>query len=58
MHQADPFFQDIPWDFIYDDNGKLIGEVYLLLSEPHRKKTNRVKGAKKYGQNYSTAKRS
>ncbi len=30
-YQLDPFFQDIPWDIIYDDDGRQIGEVYVLL---------------------------
>lgn len=30
----DLIFQDIPWDLIYDDDGKLIGEVYMILPEP------------------------
>lgn len=27
---VDPFFQDIPWELIYDDKGRQIGEVYML----------------------------
>ncbi|MFK0524784.1 hypothetical protein ACINKY_21525 [Paenibacillus illinoisensis] len=27
----DPYFADIPWDIIKDDNGKVIGEVYLVF---------------------------
>lgn len=34
MHNQDPYFQDIPWDLIYDDNGELIGEVYVTLPDP------------------------
>jgi hypothetical protein len=34
MHEPDLIFQDIPWEFIYDDDGELIGEVYLILPEP------------------------
>lgn len=34
MREADTYFHDIPWDLIYDDNGELIGEVYLILPEP------------------------
>lgn len=34
MHETDPYFQDIPWEFIFNDNGELIGEVYLTLPEP------------------------
>ncbi|GIO36234.1 hypothetical protein J41TS12_10950 [Paenibacillus antibioticophila] len=29
--RVDPYFQDVPWDLIYDDNGQQIGEVYVLL---------------------------
>lgn len=52
---ADPFFQDIPWDLIYDDNGVLIGEVYLLLAEPPSKKKIKCEGAMKNEQNYCSA---
>jgi len=34
MHEADPYFQEIPWDLIYDESGELIGEVYVLLPDP------------------------
>ncbi len=30
----DPYFDDIPWDIITDDNGDVIGEVYILLPDP------------------------
>ncbi|GGH17121.1 hypothetical protein GCM10008013_12290 [Paenibacillus segetis] len=26
----DPFFQDTPWELIHDDDGILVGEVYVL----------------------------
>ncbi|GIO84568.1 hypothetical protein J25TS5_15000 [Paenibacillus faecis] len=28
---VDPFYQDVPWDIIYDDKGNQIGEVYVLF---------------------------
>ncbi|CQR51456.1 hypothetical protein PRIO_0211 [Paenibacillus riograndensis SBR5] len=34
----DPFFQDIPWEFITDDSGKVIGEVFLTLPDPPLRK--------------------
>lgn len=34
MQAVDPYFQDIPWDIIKDDNGRVIGEVYRILSTP------------------------
>lgn len=34
MREVDPYFQDIPWDLIVDENGELIGEVYLILPKP------------------------
>lgn len=37
--EVDPFFQEIPWDIVQDDNGKVIGEVYLLPMK--RKKSER-----------------
>ena len=38
--KLDPYFQDIPWDIIKDDNGRVIGEVYITLpvSPPRRLK--------------------
>ncbi|GAA0390286.1 hypothetical protein GCM10008933_21490 [Paenibacillus motobuensis] len=27
---VDPYYQDIPWDIIYDDDGQPIGEVFVL----------------------------
>lgn len=32
----DPFFQDVPWDLIYNDNGELIGAVYVLMGIARR----------------------
>lgn len=32
--RTDPYFQDIPWDIVTDDSGKVIGEVYVLLPDP------------------------
>ncbi|GIO33230.1 hypothetical protein J2TS6_43710 [Paenibacillus albilobatus] len=29
----DPIFQETPWEIIYDNAGRQIGEVYLLPSE-------------------------
>lgn len=37
MREADPYFQDISWDLIYDESGKLIGEVYVLLPAKNQK---------------------
>ncbi|MOA01371.1 hypothetical protein D3C78_1207770 [compost metagenome] len=28
--QVDPFFQEVPWECIYNDIGQVIGEVYVL----------------------------
>lgn len=28
--RVDPIFQDIPWDLVYDDRKRVIGEIYLL----------------------------
>lgn len=38
MHEVDPYFQEIPWDLIYDERGELIGEVYVLLPDPPPRK--------------------
>ncbi|MCM3208515.1 hypothetical protein [Paenibacillus illinoisensis] len=27
----DPYFADIPWEIIKDENGKVIGEVYMVF---------------------------
>ena len=32
MH--DPIFDDVPWEFVTDENGNEIGAVYLLLPDP------------------------
>ena len=34
--RVDPYFQDVPWDLIYDDDGQQIGEVYVLLGVARR----------------------
>lgn len=26
----DPFFQEVPWEVIHDDEGKLVGEVFII----------------------------
>lgn len=44
MQAADPYFQDIPWDLIYDENGRLIGEVYMTLpAAPPRNRRSKHK---------------
>ncbi|BFH12655.1 hypothetical protein PMJ10TS2_46240 [Paenibacillus melissococcoides] len=30
----DPIFDDIPWDIITDEAGRVIGTVYILLPDP------------------------
>ncbi|QHZ52175.1 hypothetical protein ERICV_03061 [Paenibacillus larvae subsp. larvae] len=40
MREVDPYFENIPWDLIYDENGELIGEVYLILPEPSPRRGN------------------
>lgn len=35
---VDPYFSDIPWEIIYDDDGKVIGEVFLLPWQPKRRR--------------------
>ncbi len=30
LSRIDPFFQETPWECVYDENGKVIGEVYVL----------------------------
>lgn len=37
----DPYFNDVPWEIIVDENGNVIGEVYLILPV---KKRRRKKG--------------
>ncbi|EJW19166.1 hypothetical protein M5X00_17405 [Paenibacillus alvei] len=32
MH--DPIFDDVPWEFVTDENGNEIGAVYLLPHDP------------------------
>lgn len=26
----DLYFNDIPWEIVYDDHGRVIGEIYLI----------------------------
>lgn len=33
-----PYCKDAPWDLVYDDQGRLIGEVYILFSGKRKKK--------------------
>ncbi|MNI84432.1 hypothetical protein D3C73_1413390 [compost metagenome] len=35
--RIDPFFQEAPWECIYNDNGQVIGEVFLLPLDVTRK---------------------
>jgi hypothetical protein len=30
----DPYFNDVPWEIIYDNDGRAIGEIYVLLHLP------------------------
>jgi hypothetical protein len=39
----DPFFQEIPWEIIYDHNGKQIGEVFVLRGWSKSKRKRRAK---------------
>lgn len=44
----DPFMQDIPWEIIYDDNGRAIGEIFLLnFPEPSSRKRRKTSWKKK-----------
>lgn len=38
MRKVDAYFQDIPWEIVTDDAGKVIGEVYVLLPDPAPRK--------------------
>lgn len=35
--KPDPYFNDIPWEIITDDKGRVIGEVYTLRPVPPQK---------------------
>ncbi|BFH63938.1 hypothetical protein PAJ34TS1_45300 [Paenibacillus azoreducens] len=37
--RIDPFFQDKPWEIIYDSTGKQIGEVYVLWGVARKEAT-------------------
>lgn len=32
--RVDPFFQDVPWEIIKDEDGQVLGEVFILLPAP------------------------
>ncbi|OMF98195.1 hypothetical protein [Paenibacillus sp. FSL R7-0337] len=40
----DPYFQDVPWDIITDDCGKVIGEVFLILPDPSARRLQQKRG--------------
>lgn len=44
--RIDPFFQEAPWEIIYDSDGRQIGEVFVLRGWS---KSNRKRRAKKRG---------
>ena len=62
---VDPFFQDIPWELIYDDKGQQIGEVYMIRPwiMPERKKgkshdsVHGIRGAGRSGKTKSNDRR-
>ena len=63
---VDPYFQDIPWDLIYDDKGQQIGEVYMIhpWMRPGRKEEGKsydsvhsVRGASRSGKTQSNDRR-
>lgn len=33
----DPYFNDIPWEIYYDECGRIIGMVYVLLPKKSKK---------------------
>lgn len=35
---SDPYFNDIPWEIIYDDKGRVIGEVFTLYQQQTKPK--------------------
>lgn len=35
--KPDPYFNDIPWEIITDDKGRVIGEVYTLRPVPQKR---------------------
>ncbi|WP_238191332.1 hypothetical protein [Paenibacillus sp. L3-i20] len=38
----DPYFNDIPWEIICDDQGRVVGEVFLNLhGQPLKSRENR-----------------
>lgn len=44
--RIDPFFQEAPWEIIYDNDGRQIGEVFVLRGWS---KSTRKRRAKKHG---------
>lgn len=40
---VDPYYNDIPWEIIYDESGQVIGEVFLI---PQRRKKRNKKAIK------------
>lgn len=43
--KEDPYFSEIPWDIITNENGEVIGEVYTILPDPPPRKRQNKMGA-------------
>ncbi|WP_256846855.1 hypothetical protein [Paenibacillus sp. Pae108] len=41
--RIDPYYQDVPWEIIYDDKGHVIGEVFMLWWPEQNKKRKKKK---------------
>lgn len=42
----DPYFDDIPWEFVTDDSGTVVGTVYTLLPDPDPRRVKSTWDAK------------
>lgn len=52
--RIDPFFQEAPWEIIYDNDGRQIGEIFVLTGESRKEATpydpvHRVRRARRAG---------
>ncbi|WP_164762960.1 hypothetical protein [Paenibacillus humicus] len=47
MARIDPIMQGDPWEFIYDEKGRIIGEVYLLVDIQRMLMFGKRKGKRK-----------
>jgi hypothetical protein len=56
LKRIDPYFQDVPWEIVRDDQGKVIGEIYVLHAIKHKgmKRNDSVRGVRRTSRSRKT----